>query len=497
VLKTRAALFTAAALAAAAFASPAHAVGVGVFSPPDAAFGGYPATFTDAIGQQLELCLDGPQCLATIERPDPSAPVSFPGNFPIESFWYEADAAIGTQAIYVAAQEAIFGNGPPEFVKDGDQAGMGRIRIRVFSGLEIGKPYRVTHPYGTLDVIAGAAPRQVNVTDDIGCLTPPCDANWGALAGSAVGPNFLQWDTRVSAPPAGWIGDSLTPHAVVGSPFNTNFFKVEELDKVGGTPIRTAMFTDQFNVQGKLAAGAAPVGWLSAPTTSSAGDQLLGGTTARKTATLANSGGAPLTISSIALAGDNPADFALDTTACGASLAVAQSCDLSYTFTPGAAGNRRATVTVTTNLGVQTIDLVGRGTEPAVVAAPAPGPAPAAAAAAPVVKAPSIVKAPKLRLQSLSIGSSAKLRTVRKRGLRAVVFAPEGAKVIKARLLRNGHVVARVTKALSSDGITVVLLPSTKSARAKLKRGTYKLQVTPGQSTTHYGVTTTRTIRVR
>ena len=493
MLKPRAAVLAATALAAAAFASPAHAVGVGVFEPPSAAFGNFPPSFTDAIGQQLELCLDGPQCLATIERPDPAAPVSFPGNFPLEAFWFEADTAIGLNAIYVAAQEAVFVN---ENVVDGDQGGMGRVRIRVFSGLETGAPYRITHPYGQMDVIAGTAPRQVNVTDDIGCLAPPCDTKWGALAGSAVGPNFLQWDTRVSAPPAGWIGDSLTPHAVVGSPFNTNYFKVEKLDKVGGTPVSTAMFSDQFNVQGKLAAGAAPAGWLSAPTSSNAGEQLVAKTSPSKNLALADSGGAPLTISSITLGGPNAADFALDQSACGATLAVGQSCNLAYTFTPSAAGERKAVVTITTNLGVQTIDLVGTGTEP-VAPAPAAAPVAAPAPAPVVVKAPNAVKVPKLRLQSLSISSRAKLKTVRTRGLRAVVFAPEGAKVIKARLLRNGHVVARVTKAVSADGITVVVLPSTKSARRGLKRGTYQLQVTPGQSATQYGVTTKRTIRVR
>ena len=410
MLKSRAALFAAAALTAAIVASPAHAAGVGLFEPPSAAFGNFPSSYTDAIGQQLELCLDGPQCLATIERPDPAAPVAFPGNFPIESFWYEADAAIGLNAIFVAAQEAIFVNDQDQVV-DGTQGGMGRVRIRILSGLEIGGAYRVTHPYGQVDVIAGAARPQINLTDDIGCLAPPCDTKWGNLAGSAVGPNFLQWDSRVSAPPAGWIGDSLTPHAVVGSPFNTNFFKVEKLDKFGGTPVETAMFTDQFNVQGKLAPGAAPAAWLSAPTTASAGEQLVAKTSATKTATLANSGGGPLTISSITLGGPDAADFALDASACGASLAPGQSCNLSYTFTPSALGDRKATVSVTTNLGVQTIDLVGAGTEPAAPApAPAaPAPAPAAAPAA-VIKAPS-VGAPKLRLQSLSLSSRAKLRT--------------------------------------------------------------------------------------
>ena len=89
------------------------------------------------------------------------------------------------------------------------------------------------------------------------------------------------------------------------------------------------------------------------------------------------------------------------------------------------------------------------------------------------------------------------LRTARRRGLSIVVFAPEGTKVVKARLLRNGHVIARTVRKVSGDGVITVILPSTKKARGKLRRGTYTLQVTPGQSTKQYGVTTTRTVRIR
>src|SRR5439155_459099 len=58
-----------------------------------------------------------------------------------------------------------------------------------------------------------------------------------ALAGP-VGPSFLTWDT---APPAGFIGDALTPHTITGSPCGTNFFRVEgPLLPVGG--VQTPLF---------------------------------------------------------------------------------------------------------------------------------------------------------------------------------------------------------------------------------------------------------------
>jgi hypothetical protein len=123
------------------------------------------------------------------------------------------------------------------------------------------------------------------------------------------------------------------------------------------------------------------------------------------------------------------------------------------------------------------------------IGAPAVAPAPAA------VAAPSV--APRLRLDALTLSSRYSLRTVRKRGISMVVFAPEGAKVVKVRLLRNGKVITRVVRRVGKDGVITVVLPSTKKGRAKLRRGTYKVQVTPGQSTKKYGVTTTRTVRIR
>jgi len=86
---------------------------------------------------------------------------------------------------------------------------------------------------------------------------------------------------------------------------------------------------------------------------------------------------------------------------------------------------------------------------------------------------------------------------VRRRGVHAVVFAPEAAKVIKVRLLRNGHVIARLVRKVSGDGVMTMVLPSTKKARRALRAGTYKIQVTAGQDTNHYGVTSTQTIRIR
>jgi hypothetical protein len=72
--------------------------------------------------------------------------------------------------------------------------------------------------------------------------------------------------------------------------------------------------------------------------------QSLGTTSQSQTVTLTN-GDNPLTISGIALGGPNPGDFN-ETTTCGASLPPGGACTISVTFTPGGAGLRKASITI-------------------------------------------------------------------------------------------------------------------------------------------------------
>ena len=69
------------------------------------------------------------------------------------------------------------------------------------------------------------------------------------------------------------------------------------------------------------------------------------------TITLTNSGTAPLTITGIAKAGTNSAEFTATGTCVGASVSVAAggTCTIGATFTPTAAGNRTATFTLQSN----------------------------------------------------------------------------------------------------------------------------------------------------
>ena len=82
-----------------------------------------------------------------------------------------------------------------------------------------------------------------------------------------------------------------------------------------------------------------------------------------QTITVNNTGGATLTISSIALSGSDPADFTENNT-CGSSLPAGGSCTVVTSFTPSASGSLTASLSITDNASgsPQTVALSGTGT---------------------------------------------------------------------------------------------------------------------------------------
>ncbi|MFQ5433421.1 MAG: cadherin-like domain-containing protein, partial [Anaerolineae bacterium] len=248
-----------------------HLVEVGPINPDF----GYPMWYKDANGMMLELCLDLTYCaFVPGDIPDETSPISMPDNFPGEAFYWLGEALMldatpnGGSAIITMALEAAFAN---DQVIDGDQIVFGRVRIRVDNLVE-GGTYTVTHPYG------------VNVFENIGPDAGPGtakgpgisfveDIGIGALGdftgalNSRIGP-FLTWEAGAVVPP-GYIGDGgLTEHRVVGSPFGTNFYRIEGPDvgaagspflcadpTLGPDPVATTdcIETDLFVLLGKLA----------------------------------------------------------------------------------------------------------------------------------------------------------------------------------------------------------------------------------------------------
>ena len=227
---------------------------------------GYPLWFKDTNNVRLELCLDpsDSNCIMG-DLPNPGQPVSFPDNFPDEAFWSVADSSIdaggGDQALLVTATEAAFGSADGLPAK-GAQISFGRIRIRA-AGLIDGADYKVTHPYGVETITAEAgAVKGINTTEDIGGLVP--DGTFDATLSSKSSP-FLKWPTGA---PAGYLGDPTVEHAVTGSPYDTNYFRLEgpagsftgstqlcANPALGASPVATddCIESNQFSVQGKIA----------------------------------------------------------------------------------------------------------------------------------------------------------------------------------------------------------------------------------------------------
>jgi 6-phosphogluconolactonase (cycloisomerase 2 family) len=116
-----------------------------------------------------------------------------------------------------------------------------------------------------------------------------------------------------------------------------------------------------------------PVASLSA-TALAFGAITQGATSPSQTATVSNSGGAPLHISSVTLGGASPGDFSL-TNGCTASpYAVNATCTISVSFAPLLTGSRAASVLLTDDASdsPQTINLSGTS-NPAITVGPAPG----------------------------------------------------------------------------------------------------------------------------
>ncbi|WP_190242994.1 chitobiase/beta-hexosaminidase C-terminal domain-containing protein [Arthrobacter globiformis] len=231
---------------------------------------------------QLDLCLDDPLCPVVDVLPDPAQPTSWPDNFPGEAFWFASDAevTVGTEVIRLTlASEAAFG---ADAVQDKAQVGFGRVRVTGDAVFEPGATYRFTHPYGILELTADID-GNINYTEDLGALNSTGD--FSGMLETKIGP-FLRW---TEGAPEGYLGDGTTPHAVTGSPYDTDFFKIEKIVSAGGDILADPELlgeTDQFVVQGRKTGAAPPE---PTPTASTAGgvfatDQLVALTATRANA---------------------------------------------------------------------------------------------------------------------------------------------------------------------------------------------------------------------
>ena len=217
------------------------------FGPVDPV-NGFPQYYQDSNGLALQACLDL-VCDPALAVPDPTKPVSFPDNFPLELFYSRAISTItvGTiKAVLNDQFEGSFANG--SLVIPGDQVVFGRVRVRILGGTP-GGTYTITHPYG-VEVLQADAVGTVNFTQDSTRipLVPggPALAFGTPLATGRIGP-FL---TAVAPPPpAGFVGNPAAPQTVTGSPCGQNVFGVQGPGFPAG-----GVQTNQFTVLiGKIA----------------------------------------------------------------------------------------------------------------------------------------------------------------------------------------------------------------------------------------------------
>jgi hypothetical protein len=232
--------------------------------PISAATGNFPTYYQDTDGLALDLCLPSPgaernlgMCLLTgADIPNATGEISFPSNFPGEAFWWNGGSALtladGSQAILVMALEAAFANEEPI---PGDQVVFARIRVRFVAPQTA--HYKVTHPYGVeeFDAVAG---ERVFFTDDIGVL---CGTDFTCAAKDGrIGP-FLRPSDHSGGLPLDpitvdgktYIADPGVETEVTGSPFGTNFFKIEGAE-IGGAGI-DVLETPMFNLMGRVHTG--------------------------------------------------------------------------------------------------------------------------------------------------------------------------------------------------------------------------------------------------
>lgn len=237
---------------------------VGPVSPTD----GFPVWYQDKAGLRVESCgiwTVDPMCPAVAPLPDPASPVAFPDNYPVEGFYMLSTALLNTGGAGKATIALNLEQSLPSPV-NGQQITFSRQRFTITNATN-GASYKITTPAGVKTVVASGG--KVFDTEDIGVG----GGDFSGALGGHVGP-FLTWDTfnTVPADPAlkpnalgkpTYIGDGVTPHKIIGSPYGTNFVRIEA-PGVNPTPLTDAcptvagpladcIETTLFTLQGKIA----------------------------------------------------------------------------------------------------------------------------------------------------------------------------------------------------------------------------------------------------
>jgi hypothetical protein len=315
--------------------APSQALDPQRVGPRDSTRAGFPAYYTDDSGVALQLCIDGTaKCAGMTLRGDgaggPGVGVSPDG----EGFYYMATTSLSAPGldldIEFAAEAAWASRGVP--------ATFDRLRIRGHS--DTAGDIAVDTPYGIFTVTAEdpAAQRNVNFTEDIGCVGNPC--RFRDMT-NVPGVHITSWITA-NNPPAGYIGNGVTaqPANVAGAPATIS---------AGGAS------TDRWVIIGKKARA----NRVSLPAALNFGNAARLKT---KTVTMRNLGTnktVGLNLKSVKLKGSKNFRKAKGTTCKGTTLlAVGDACKVVIRFRPVRAS--KATLIITDNRAVHRVKLRGR-----------------------------------------------------------------------------------------------------------------------------------------
>lgn len=182
----------------------------------------FPLWYEDTTGLRLRPCVDPARCFFL--PPNASLPPRYPTNWPVETFYWGIDSvATGVgrgRMLFSAALEGSYLNG---VLRAGEEVVFTRIRIRV-TGVNAASIFRIVHPYGA-DTVVSSGQGVINFTRDIGLALGGFDQ---ALSGD-VGPFLVPTGTPTPPAPGSYLSDGVALVNVTGSPFGTNFVRIEGL----------------------------------------------------------------------------------------------------------------------------------------------------------------------------------------------------------------------------------------------------------------------------
>lgn len=235
------------------------------------------------------------------------------------------------------------------------------------------------------------------------------------------------------------------------------------------------------------------------------GSQLVGTTTAPRTVDIANGGTAPLNVAGVSIVGPDAGDYALGVNTCGSPVAAGAACRVEVLFTPGAAGVRNATLSLTSDGGAGSVSLSGTGVAAAGPGAQAPGGATTAGAttAAGATASTGDILAgsarPALALRSLTTAARVKQLKAKVQGIRLTMRLSDGTEIVKVNVYRKVGTRLRLlssTFRVPAAGALSRVTQNQPGLRRLLKRGDYQVQVTPGYSKSELGRTSRASFKV-